>query len=26
VVVDLGLAMLLAGVVGARILHVFADG
>jgi phosphatidylglycerol:prolipoprotein diacylglycerol transferase len=26
VVVDLGLAMLLAGVVGARLLHVFADG
>jgi len=26
VVVDLGLAMLLAGVMGARILHVFADG
>src|SRR5215472_7734815 len=26
VVVDLGLAMLLAGVAGARILHVFADG
>jgi phosphatidylglycerol:prolipoprotein diacylglycerol transferase len=26
VIVDLGLAMLLAGVVGARILHVFADG
>jgi phosphatidylglycerol:prolipoprotein diacylglycerol transferase len=24
--VDLGLAMLLAGVAGARILHVFADG
>ena len=23
---DLGLAMLLAGVVGARLLHVFADG
>lgn len=26
VMVDLGLAMLLAGVAGARILHVFADG
>jgi phosphatidylglycerol:prolipoprotein diacylglycerol transferase len=26
VVVDLGLAMLIAGVAGARILHVFADG
>ena len=26
VVVDLGLAMLLAGGVGARLLHVFADG
>jgi phosphatidylglycerol:prolipoprotein diacylglycerol transferase len=26
VVVDLGLAMLLAGVAGARILHVFVDG
>ncbi len=26
VVVDLGLAMLLAGVVGARVLHVIADG
>jgi phosphatidylglycerol---prolipoprotein diacylglyceryl transferase len=26
VVVDLGLAMLLAGVVGSRILHVLADG
>jgi phosphatidylglycerol---prolipoprotein diacylglyceryl transferase len=26
VVVDLGLAMLLAGVVGARLLHVVADG
>jgi len=26
VVVDLGIAMLLAGVAGARILHVFADG
>jgi phosphatidylglycerol---prolipoprotein diacylglyceryl transferase len=26
VVVDLGLAMLLAGVAGARILHVIADG
>ena len=26
VVIDLGLAMLLAGVVGGRILHVFADG
>src|SRR5271170_7972930 len=26
VVVDLGLAMLLAGVVGARLLHVLADG
>src|SRR6185437_11956673 len=26
VVVDLGLACLLMGVVGARILHVFADG
>lgn len=26
VVVDLGLAMLLAGVAGARVLHVFADG
>jgi phosphatidylglycerol:prolipoprotein diacylglycerol transferase len=26
VIVDLGLAMLLAGVVGARILHVFVDG
>ncbi len=26
VVVDLGLAMLLAGVVGARLLHVIADG
>jgi phosphatidylglycerol:prolipoprotein diacylglycerol transferase len=26
VVVDLGLAMLLAGVAGARLLHVLADG
>jgi phosphatidylglycerol---prolipoprotein diacylglyceryl transferase len=26
VMIDLGLAMLLAGVGGARILHVFADG
>lgn len=26
VVVDLGLAMLLSGVVGARLLHVIADG
>lgn len=26
VIVDLGIAMLLAGVAGARILHVFADG
>ena len=26
VIVDLGLAMLLAGVVGSRILHVLADG
>ena len=26
VIVDLGLALLLAGVVGARLLHVFADG
>lgn len=26
VIVDLGLAMLLAGVAGSRILHVFADG
>jgi phosphatidylglycerol:prolipoprotein diacylglycerol transferase len=26
VIVDLGLAMLLAGVAGARILHVLADG
>jgi phosphatidylglycerol---prolipoprotein diacylglyceryl transferase len=26
VIVDLGLAMLLAGVIGARILHVLADG
>jgi phosphatidylglycerol:prolipoprotein diacylglycerol transferase len=26
VIVDLGLACLLAGVVGGRILHVFADG
>jgi len=26
VVVDLGLAMLLAGVAGSRLLHVFADG
>src|SRR5215472_9359826 len=26
VVVDLGLAMLLAGVAGARIIHVFVDG
>jgi phosphatidylglycerol---prolipoprotein diacylglyceryl transferase len=26
VVVDLGMAMLIAGVVGARILHVLADG
>jgi len=26
VIVDLGLAMLLAGIAGARILHVFADG
>src|ERR1700687_1559000 len=26
VIVDLGLTMLLAGVVGARILHVLADG
>src|SRR3954468_17650437 len=26
VIVDLGLAMLLAGVAGSRILHVIADG
>lgn len=26
VIVDLGLAMLLSGVAGSRILHVFADG
>jgi phosphatidylglycerol:prolipoprotein diacylglycerol transferase len=26
IVVDLGIAMLIAGVAGARILHVFADG
>ena len=26
VIVDLGLAMLLAGIVGARLLHVVADG
>src|SRR5579859_3752547 len=26
VVVDLGIAMLLAGVAGGRILHVLADG
>ncbi|HEY2509671.1 MAG TPA: prolipoprotein diacylglyceryl transferase [Polyangiaceae bacterium] len=26
VIVDLGLAMILAGVAGARLLHVFADG
>jgi phosphatidylglycerol:prolipoprotein diacylglycerol transferase len=26
VIVDLGIAMLLAGVVGARLLHVVADG
>jgi phosphatidylglycerol---prolipoprotein diacylglyceryl transferase len=26
VIVDLGLAMLLCGVAGARLLHVFADG
>src|SRR3954452_261338 len=26
VIVDLGLAMLLAGVAGSRILHVLADG
>jgi phosphatidylglycerol---prolipoprotein diacylglyceryl transferase len=26
VIVDLGLAMLLAGVIGARLLHVIADG
>lgn len=26
VIVDLGLAMLLAGVVGSRLLHVLADG
>jgi phosphatidylglycerol:prolipoprotein diacylglycerol transferase len=26
VIVDLGLAMLLAGVAGARVLHVLADG
>ena len=26
VVVDLGIAMLLAGVAGARLLHVLADG
>ena len=26
VVVDLGIAMLLAGVLGARLLHVVADG
>jgi phosphatidylglycerol:prolipoprotein diacylglycerol transferase len=26
VVVDLGIAMLIAGVAGARLLHVFADG
>ena len=25
-IVDLGIAMLIAGVAGARILHVFADG
>ena len=26
VIVDLGLSMLIAGVFGARLLHVFADG
>src|ERR1700761_2784030 len=26
VIVDLGLAMLMAGVAGGRLLHVFADG
>jgi phosphatidylglycerol---prolipoprotein diacylglyceryl transferase len=26
VIVDLGLAMVLAGIAGARLLHVFADG
>jgi len=26
VIVDLGLAMLIAGVLGARLLHVFVDG
>ena len=26
VIVDLGLAMLLSGVAGSRILHVLADG
>ncbi len=26
VIVDLGIAMLIAGVAGARLLHVFADG
>src|SRR5262245_65871785 len=26
VIVDLGLAMLLAGVVGARLIHVLVDG
>jgi phosphatidylglycerol---prolipoprotein diacylglyceryl transferase len=26
VVVDLGLAMLIAGVAGGRVLHIFADG
>src|SRR6187551_2774541 len=26
VIVDLGLAMLLAGIAGGRLLHVFADG
>lgn len=26
VIVDLGLAMVLAGIVGGRLLHVFADG
>lgn len=26
VIVDLGLAMLLSGIAGSRLLHVFADG
>ena len=26
VIIDLGLAMVIAGVVGSRLLHVIADG